>query len=110
MFLAGKKSKVLKSKIAENVECPKCNSNNSTAISILGFYKHLIQIPFLSAGKSGISNCIKCNISYKLNEMPDLIKLAYFELKEITKTPIWFYLGLIVIKTLVLVKIFSKYF
>jgi len=110
MFLAGKKSKVLNSKIAEKLECPSCKKMNSTKISILGFYKHLLQIPFLNAGKSGVSNCNNCKTSFALSEMPDLIKLAYFELKEITKTPVWFYLGLIVIKTLVLVKIFSKYF
>ena len=42
--------------------------------------------------------------------MPDLIKLAYYELKETVKTPIWFFGGLITIKVLVLIKIFSKYY
>lgn len=110
MFLAGKKSVVLKGETSQNLTCPKCEAKNSTKVSILGFYKHLIQIPFLSGGKSGISECTKCKQHYTLKNMPATIKLAYFELKETTKTPIWFYSGLIVIKTLVLVKIFSKYF
>ena len=110
MFLAGKKSAVLKSNTSKEVICPKCNTINSTQISILGIYKHLLQIPFLSSKKSGKSICYNCNQEYGLKNMPNSIKLAYFELKETTKTPIWFFTGLIVIKTLVLIKIFSKYF
>jgi len=109
MFLAGKKTSELKSETSQEVICPKCNAKNSTKVSIIGTYKHLFHIPFLSGGKTGISICEKCNHSYSLNNMPNSIKLAYFELKETTKTPIWFYGGLIVIKILVLIKIFSKY-
>lgn len=110
MFLAGRKNTVLKSNAPKDLVCPKCSSNNSTKVSIIGTYKHLLQIPFLSGGKSGVSSCLKCNESFESSTMPDAIKLTYFELKEITKTPIWFYAGLITIKTLVLIKIFSKYF
>jgi len=110
MFLAGKKSTILKSELSLDVTCPKCDSKRSTNISIIGVYKHLLQIPFLNGGKTGTSECSKCKQQYNLNNMPDLVKLAYFELKETTKTPFWFYSGLIIIKTLVLVKIFSKYF
>ena len=95
MFLAGKKSSILKSDTSKEVVCPKCNSKNSTKVSIIGTYKHLLQIPFLSAGKSGESNCNKCETKFSLNNMPASIKLAYFELKETTKTPIWYYAGLI---------------
>jgi len=110
MFLVGKKTSILKSVISKEIVCPKCNTVNSTQVSILGIYKHLLQIPFLSGGKTGISNCNGCKAKFNLNSMPASIKLAYYELKETTKTPIWFFAGLIVIKTLVLVKIFSKYF
>jgi transcription elongation factor Elf1 len=110
MFIAGKNTSILKTNISKNIVCPKCNSKKSTKISIIGTYKHLLQIPFLSGGKSGKSNCTSCNQKYDLKNMPTDAKLAYYELKETTKTPIWFYSGLIVIKTLVLIKIFSKYF
>ena len=110
MFLAGLKISKIKSGKPENLSCPKCKTRNSTEIFIIGYYKHLLQIPFLSGGKSGRSNCEKCGQSFDLNEMPDALKLAYYELKETTKTPIWYYTGLITIKTLVLIKIFSKYF
>lgn len=110
MLLAGKKSSILKSETSREVVCPGCNAKNSTKVSILATYKHLLQIPFLSGGKSGISNCNSCNKNFNLDTMPDTIKLAYYELKETTKTPIWHYTGLITIKTLVLIKIFSKYF
>ncbi len=110
MFLAGKKKTIIKEDVSKKVTCPKCSSRNSTNVSIIGFYKHLLQIPFLSGGKTGEAKCGKCKQFYKLKDMPDNIKLAYFELKETTKTPFWYFSGIIVIKTLVLIKIFSKYF
>jgi len=109
MLLAGKKTTVLKSEIPSEVVCPKCKSKNSTTVAVIGTYKHLLQIPFLAGGKTGESICIKCAQKYTQKNMPAFIKLAYFELKEITKTPIWFYIGTIFIKVLVLIKIFSKY-
>jgi hypothetical protein len=110
MFLIGKKTSELKSNTLKEVICPKCNTSNTTKVAVIGIYKHLLQIPFLSGGKIGESNCSKCQQNFTLKNMPTAIKLAYYELKEITKTPVWFYTGLIVIKTLVLVKIFSRYF
>jgi ribosomal protein L37AE/L43A len=110
MFLAGKKSVIIKEDIAQELTCPSCKSKNSTSISIIGMYKHLFQIPFLSGGKTGVSKCKKCSEEYALSKMPSLIKLAYFESKETAKTPIWFYTGLITVKVLVLFKIFSKYY
>ena len=110
MNLIGKKTSELKYKFPKDVICPKCNSINTTKISVIGVYKHLIQIPFFSGGKSGESICTNCREIFKLNTMPNAIKLAYYELKETAKTPIWFYSGLIVVKTLILIKIFSRYF
>ncbi len=109
MFLAGKKMAVLKSETSKEVVCPKCNTKNSTKVSIIGIYRHLLQIPFISGGKKGISICLKCQQSFDLKNMPSTIKLAYYELKETSRTPVWFYIGLITIKTLVLIKIFTKY-
>jgi transcription elongation factor Elf1 len=109
MFLIGRKKSTIKSNISKDVVCPKCNKQNSTEISVIGIYKHLFQIPFIAGGKVGKSVCANCSQTYELQHMPDLIKLAYYELKETAKTPFWFYLGLIGIKTLVLIKIFTKY-
>jgi len=109
MFLAGKKNHELKCKTATKVTCAKCDTKNSTVVFVFGTYKHLLQIPFLAGHKFGKSVCSNCYQSYSLLEMPDAIKLVYYELKEITKTPTWFYSGIICIKVLVLIKIFSKY-
>lgn len=109
MFLAGRKQHELNCKTASKVICPNCSTKNSTVVFVYGIYKHLLQIPFFAGGKFGKSVCSNCNQMYDFNEMTDSIKLAYYELKEITKTPFWFYIGGIVIKVLVLIKIFSKY-
>ncbi|NLP56739.1 hypothetical protein [Lutibacter sp. B1] len=110
MILFGKKTSELKFKIPKEVICPNCNTSNTTKVSVIGIYKHLLHIPFLSGGKFGKSICNNCNKTFELNNMPNSVKLAYYELKETVKTPFWFYIGLIGIKALVLVKIFSRYF
>jgi len=109
MTLAGKKTSELKFKTLEKVYCPSCNSKNTTRMAVTGTYKHLFHIPFLSGGKQGKSVCSNCNHTLEFSQMPDNLKLAYYELKEISKTPYWHYSGLIAIKLLVLIKIFSKY-
>ena len=110
MFLAGKKKSELNCKTASKVTCPACKTKNSTVVFVFGFYKHLLQIPFLAGAKFGKSVCRNCNQTYDFNEMPDAIKLAYYELKDVTKTPFWFYIGAILIKVLVIIKIISKYY
>ena len=110
MFIAGNKKYIIKSTISNDLVCPKCNEIKTTKVSIIGTYKHLLHIPFFSGNKSGISICNNCNTKHSIKNMPAAIKLAYFELKETTKTPFWFFTGLFLIKTLVLIKIFSKYF
>lgn len=110
MFLVGKKKSELNNKTAPKVICPKCNTKNNTVVFVFGFYKHLLQIPFFAGAKFGKSVCSNCNQSYRFNEMSDATKLAYYELKEITKTPVWFYIGSILIKVLVIIKIVSKYY
>lgn len=109
MKLIGKKTVTIKRITPKEITCPNCNSNNTTTVSILGVYKHLFYIPFLSGGKHGVSICSNCNHSFDLKNMPSSIKLSYFEIKELVKTPIWFYSGFIGIKVLVLIKIFSRF-
>ncbi len=109
MFLIGKKKSNIKSEISKDLTCPQCDTPNSTKVSVIGVYNHFLQIPFISGGKRGTSVCANCNQTYKLQQMPGPIKLAYYELKETAKTPLWFYTGLIIVKTLVLIKIFSRY-
>lgn len=109
MFLAGIKTKILKSIHPNHLVCSNCKKENSTKISVTGAYKHVFQIPFLAGKKEGISKCSNCNEELSFTTMSDPFKLAYYELKETTKTPLWFYSGIIGIKLLVLIKIVAKY-
>lgn len=110
MTVAGIKTSELKNTISKEIICPNCTHKNTTKVFIIGNYKHLLSVPFFSSGKHGVSICTNCNHTFHSKEMPDSIKLAYYELKEITKTPIWHYTGVILVKSFVLIKIFSKYF
>lgn len=103
-MIVGKKSTTLKSD-KPNVECPSCGRQNTITLKILGDYGHLLQIPFISKGKRGVSECSHCKEALSHQEMKERLKLTYFELKENVKTPIWFYGGLIFIKVLVIYKI-----
>jgi transcription elongation factor Elf1 len=110
MWLAGKKQHLLKTNNLSNVYCKNCNTYNATQVQVFGTYKFILNIPFLAGKKFGLAVCKHCNKSISYEKMSTEIKLAYFELKETVKNPIWFYSGFIAIKTLVLLKIFSKYF
>lgn len=109
MFFAGIKKKSLKSIQLAHIYCPNCSKTNSTNISVIGTYKHVLHIPFLAGKKAALSTCNSCKKSLDYKNMSDSIKLSYHELKDMTKTPLWFYTGIIGIKVIVLVKIFSKY-
>lgn len=103
-MIVGKKSTILKSE-KPNLTCPKCEKKDSITLNIIGDYGHLLLIPFISKGKRGESNCSNCKEVLPHQEMKSDLKLAYYELKEHVKTPIWFYGGLIAIKVLVIYKI-----
>lgn len=103
-MIIGKKSTLLKSNQL-TINCPKCGQSNTITLKVLGDYGHLFQIPFVSKGKRGESECANCREVIAHQEMKSDLKLAYFELKENVKTPIWFYSGLIAIKVLVIYKI-----
>ncbi|MDO9261636.1 MAG: hypothetical protein Q7U08_06825 [Flavobacteriaceae bacterium] len=103
-MIVGKKSRILKSD-KPKIVCPNCQKTATITLKILGDYGHLFQIPFISKGKRGASECSNCQQVLPHQEMKQDLKLAYFELKEHTKIPIWFFSGLIAIKVLVIYKI-----
>lgn len=103
-MIVGKKSRILKSD-EPKITCPNCQKTATISLKIWGDYGHLFQIPFISKGKRGTSECSHCLQVIPHQEMKNDLKLAYFELKEHTKIPIWFFSGLIVFKILVIYKI-----
>ncbi|MDP2089891.1 MAG: hypothetical protein Q8J84_10885 [Flavobacteriaceae bacterium] len=103
-MIVGKKTRILKSENPK-ITCPKCQKTATITLKILGDYGHLFQIPFISKGKRGESKCSHCQQVLPHQEMQHDLKLAYFELKETAKIPIWFFAGLIAIKVLVIYKI-----
>ena len=103
-MIVGKKSSVLKT-VNPEIVCANCKKTNTITLQIVGDYGHLFQIPFISKGKRGESKCSHCNQILPHQEMKQDLKLAYFELKETAKIPIWFFTGLIAIKILVIYKI-----
>ena len=103
-MIVGKKSSVLKT-VNSEIVCTNCKKTNTITLQIVGDYGHLFQIPFISKGKRGESKCSNCQQVLPHQEMQTDLKLAYFELKENVKIPIWFFSGFIIVKVLVIFKI-----
>ena len=106
MIVYGKKSKELASELLTS-KCENCGTQHSIDMHVFQNYVHLFWIPFLPAGKTGISECAHCKQVLNLKEMPDLLKESYDCLKATTKTPIWTFAGIALVAVLMAIGIIS---
>jgi ribosomal protein L37AE/L43A len=83
-------------------QCPFCEQNNSTRITVLCIYYHIFFIPFFPYAKDAIANCNNCNASMKeINFGPKLIE-EFRETKKNFKYPWWTWLWVIIFLLLIL--------
>jgi phage FluMu protein Com len=94
MVVIGHKSISLISAVI-NDKCPNCGTAASIQMDVYQKYVHVFWIPFLPAGKTGISECNHCNQLLKHTEMKGEIFEEYQMLKKKTSTPLWMYIGLL---------------
>jgi hypothetical protein len=64
-------------------------------------YVHFFYIPYLPAGKTGVSYCSNCKQVMVDKDMPANLKAAYQQLKAKTKIPIWMFSGLVLMILLI---------
>jgi hypothetical protein len=74
-------------------KCSSCGTNYSVKVSVFQKYVFWFWIPFLPAGKTGISECDICKKVLTEKEMsPDLLSV-YQRLRSNARIPIWMFSG-----------------
>ena len=76
--------------------------------SIFGRYAYLYWIPIFPLTKKGVSECTNCNITLEPKEMNDQLKLAYQNANGNAKTPITYWIGTLIIASLIGFGIYSS--
>ena len=100
MIIYGSRGKHLISEEVGGVECTHCKQQATHIISVFGRYAHIFWIPFFPLGKKGVSECNHCKRTLEPKEMSASLKLVYQKINGVTKTPFWFWSGLILIGVL----------
>ncbi|OYU57064.1 MAG: hypothetical protein CFE25_07585 [Chitinophagaceae bacterium BSSC1] len=93
MYIIGHKS-ISQAKEMVQEKCPNCASNHSLEMEVFQKYVHFFYIPYLPAGKTGVSYCSNCKQVMVDKDMPANLKAAYHQLKAKTRIPIWMFSGL----------------
>lgn len=94
LYLIGHKSIPLKQETISG-KCNCCESINSVTVTVYQKYVFVFGLPFLPAGKTGISECSVCKQVLDEKGMPENIKSEYQQLKAIARIPIWMFSGAI---------------
>ncbi len=100
MIIFGSRGTHLYSEEVSPIECSHCSQQTKHRISIFGKYAHIFWIPFFPMGKKGVSECNHCKRTLAPNEMSASLKLAYQKVSSVTKTPFWYWSGLILVGVL----------
>jgi hypothetical protein len=83
-------------------ECPFCEQNNSTKITILATYFHIFWIPVFPYAKEAVATCDNCNSNRnELKFGPKLVQ-EFKENKKRFKHPWWTWLLIILFISLIL--------
>jgi hypothetical protein len=100
LYLIGHKSIPLKQEtISEKCSC--CESINSVKVTVYQKYVFFFWIPFLPAGKTGISECAVCKQVLQEKAMPENLRATYQRLKAETRIPVWMFSGAVLLILLI---------
>jgi hypothetical protein len=93
MIIFGTATKKLSSETVME-KCSNCGNQFCVDVIIYQKWFHVFWIPIIPNGKTGASQCSKCNQVLVPNQMPANIKMSYDHLLKQAKAPIWTYTGL----------------
>jgi len=97
MIFFGSRGTNIHNEQVSGIKCSHCEQTTTHTISIYGKYFHVWWIPLFPIGKKGFSECNHCKKTLESKEMDEPIKLAYQKANANTKSPIWYWSGLIII-------------
>jgi hypothetical protein len=92
LYIIGHKSIPTQSEVIPE-KCAYCGTEHSVKVSVFQKYVFWFWIPFLPAGKTGISECEICKKVLSEKEMPENILSVYYRLKMNARIPIWMFSG-----------------
>lgn len=101
MIIYGWRSSHLKTAQSNSISCPNCGEKGGIISSVYGRYVHIFWIPMIPLGKTGGSQCSKCNRSFKPKEMTEDLKRDYKSIKSEASMPVWHLSGMIIIALIV---------
>jgi len=93
------KKKLLSETVME--KCQNCGNQFCVDVIIYQKWFHVFWVPILPNGKTGVSQCGKCNQVLAPNQMSPNIKMTYNHLLKQAKAPIWTYSGIVLIVVLI---------
>lgn len=85
-----------------SVPCPHCQSSNTLDLYVFQRYAHIFWIPFFPITKTGATQCVHCRQVLKGKEMPSPLRETFNELRSRTDTPVWTYIGTVLIGLIIL--------
>ncbi len=92
LYLIGHKSIPLKKEISTQ-KCNCCGSENAVTVTVYQKYVFIFYLPFLPAGKTGISECAVCKQVLQEKAMSENLLALYQKLKAASRIPIWMFSG-----------------
>ncbi|MGS2740052.1 hypothetical protein [Sinomicrobium sp. M5D2P17] len=83
------------------LQCRHCKTEGSTFVNVFGRYFHFFWIPLFPVGKTGVAESRHCQYAWRKREFSPQLKTEYKRLKENAKTPVWHFIGLILMVVLI---------
>lgn len=78
-------------------KCSQCGAQSSVYLSIFIVYAHMYWIPIFPKRKIGIAKCLHCNYVSKEEEFTEELTSYYKTLKSNSRTPLWTFIGLLIL-------------
>jgi len=102
MIVYGTKTTHLSTTQALTETCTNCNTTGEMYINVYSRYAHIFWIPLFHTGKIVESTCDNCKQTLAYKKMPEQLKLEATNAKSSVKTPIWQFVGLVLIAVVIL--------
>ncbi len=97
IFFFGTRSSTLLTDKLSHANCAYCNKPDTIYASVTSSYFHIFWIPVFPIDKKYYSHCVHCKQTLTGNQMPATYHNAVSEIAQRTKTPIWQFIGLILL-------------
>ena len=100
MIIYGSRATRLGNYEADNITCKYCEQKAKFRLSVFGKYAYLYWIPIFPMTKISVAECTNCLKTYEEREFPEELRVVSRETRKASKSPIWYFSGLILVAAL----------